>query len=148
MTLCGDQMYAVPRQRQALDAGDWLVHSPAVPVFRDDGGAPLDEPWRLTLLTCAAPYAPYFGQPRSHELLDERIHRVLQLAAARGHTSLVLGAWGCGAFQNDPAVASDLFPRHLEGFAGHFREVVFAVTAGSDEKRPFRPLADALALAE
>jgi hypothetical protein len=35
-------------------------------------------------------------------LLHKRIHRVLAIARAFGHAVLVLGAWGCGAFENDP----------------------------------------------
>ncbi|MER7914196.1 TIGR02452 family protein, partial [Streptomyces sp. NPDC096068] len=42
----------------------------------------------------------------------------------------VLGAWGCGVFQNDPEQVAGAFRALLTGddrFAGHFEEVVFAV---------------------
>jgi uncharacterized protein (TIGR02452 family) len=42
--------------------------------------------------------------------------------------ALVLGAWGCGVFRNDPAVVADVFAGLLEdGFAAAFDRVTFAV---------------------
>ena len=38
---------------------------------------------------------------------------VLALAAACGHRSLLLGAWGCGVFRNDPALVADAFGQWL-----------------------------------
>lgn len=43
-----------------------------------------------------------------------RIHTVLTLGAAHGHTSIVLGAWGCGAFGNDGAEMAAWFDRVLQ----------------------------------
>jgi uncharacterized protein (TIGR02452 family) len=142
-------MYEAHRKLEIpMASSNWIIRSPSVPVFREDDGSPEDAPWNLTFLTCAAPFAPHVGQPRSHELLDTRIQRVLEVAASRGHTSLILGAWGCGAFQNDPEVVAGLFRKHLEYFAGHFREIVFAVTDWSEERRTFGPFARALAISD
>lgn len=146
ITLRGDEMYASHRKRKALDSSDWIIHSPGVPVFRDDGGTPLDEPWLLNFFTYAAPYAPGLDTDLSHELLDRRIRRVLHLAAARGYEALVLGAWGCGAFQNDPKVVSKSFRRHLEDFAGCFRKVEFAIVDGSPSRETLKPFVDAFSV--
>ena len=70
--------------------------SPNVPVFRDDRGIELDVPWLVSFLTCAAPYAPSVGHPRSGDLFEQRIARVLSIAQAYGYSELVLGAW-CAA---------------------------------------------------
>jgi uncharacterized protein (TIGR02452 family) len=66
------------------------------------------------------------------------------LAAARHHAHriLVLGAWGCGVFRNDPAFVADVFARLLASpsFAGAFDRVVFAIydrTAGQKTLRAF-----------
>ena len=41
--------------------------------------------------------------------------------------SLVLGAWGCGVFRNDPAVVAAVFAALLARSQGRFDHVVFAV---------------------
>lgn len=116
--------------------------APDVPVFRTDSGRALDEPWNLSFLTSAAPFAPEIGQPESANLLQKRIHRILEVASAYGYESLVLGAWGCGAFANDPYRTAIDFRKALDGdFAGHFADVVFAITDWSPERRFLRQFA-------
>ena len=145
-TLVGDPMYEAHRRRPLPDSTDWAIYSPDVPVFRTDDGKALPEPWLLSFITCAAPYAPKVGQPMSGDLLEKRIHRVLAIARAYGHTALVLGAWGCGAFRNDPVRTARDFRRALEGpFDGAFSYVVFAITDWSPERRTLGPFRDAFA---
>lgn len=115
---------------------DRVIHSPGVPVFRDDRGNLLDEPCTVGFLTAAAPNAGVIRRTdpqRAAELphtLATRAERVVETAAAHGYRRLVLGAWGCGVFQNDPAQVADAF-RALLGpggrFAGAFEHVVFGI---------------------
>lgn len=147
-TLIGDPMYEAHRKRPLPDSTDWSIYSPDVPVFRTDDGAELENPWLLSFITCAAPYAPVIGQPLSGDLLRQRIHRVLAIAAAYGHASLVLGAWGCGAFENDPDRTARDFRHALENeFRGVFSDVVFAVTDWSPERRYLGPFRDVFSAA-
>jgi uncharacterized protein (TIGR02452 family) len=142
LTLEGDPMYAAHRREPAYESSDWTILSPDVPVFRRDDGTALPEPWIASFITCAAPYAPKVGQPRSGDLLERRIRRVLEVAHAHAFDTLVLGAWGCGAFGNDPSRTARDFRTALETtFAGAFREVVFAIADWSPDRRflgPFR----------
>ncbi|GAA3894340.1 TIGR02452 family protein [Streptomyces gulbargensis] len=115
---------------------DRVIHSPRVPVFRDDRGALLPEPFTTGFLTSPAPNAGVVRR-RNPELADRipaalasRAERVLETAAAAGYRRLVLGAWGCGVFRNDPAEVAGAFKALLTGegrFAGHFDEVVFGI---------------------
>ncbi|MFD6192246.1 TIGR02452 family protein [Streptomyces sp. NPDC060275] len=115
---------------------DRVVHSPGVPVFRDDRGRLLDEPFRAGFLTSAAPNAGVVlrtAPERAADLpaaLARRAERVLETAAAHGYRRLVLGAWGCGVFRNDPARVAGAF-RTLLGpdgrFAGAFERVAFGI---------------------
>lgn len=115
---------------------DRVIHSPGVPVFRDDRGRLLGTPYTADFLTSAAPNASVVlrREPeRAPELpgaLARRAERVLETAAAHGHSRLVLGAWGCGVFGNDPAQVAGAFHDLLTGdgrFAGRFAHVVFGV---------------------
>ncbi|MFC8588479.1 TIGR02452 family protein [Streptomyces sp. NPDC057217] len=115
---------------------DRVIHSPRVPVFRDDQGDLLAEPFTVGFLTSPAPNAGVVRRTtperagRLPAALASRAERVLETAAAAGYRRLVLGAWGCGVFRNDPEQVAGAFRTPLTGdgrFAGHFEEVVFAV---------------------
>jgi uncharacterized protein (TIGR02452 family) len=107
-------MNAHHRKRPRPDSTDRAIISPYVPVFRTDDGAELDRPWLLSFITCATPYTPTIGQPESVDLLQKRIIRVLSIARTYGYLVLVLGAWGCGAFANDPHRTAADFLQALE----------------------------------
>ncbi|TDT42604.1 uncharacterized protein (TIGR02452 family) [Streptomyces sp. BK208] len=128
---------------------DRVIHSPGVPVFRDDRGRLLDQPFSAGFLTAAAPNAGVVlrtAPERAAELpaaLAARAERVLETAAAHGYRRLVLGAWGCGVFRNDPAQVAGAF-RTLLGpggrFAGTFEQVAFGIldrTPGSAVRAAF-----------
>lgn len=66
-------------------------------------------------------------RPGIREVLHSRALKVLQVAAHRRHRTLVLGAWGCGAFRNDPVEAAGAFAAALSALPGAFERVVFAV---------------------
>lgn len=78
-------------------------------------GAQADEPYVAGFLTAAAPKAGVVLRntpERAAELthaLAVRAERVLETAAAHGDRRLVLGAWGCGVFRNDPAQVANAF---------------------------------------
>ncbi|MFF1377407.1 TIGR02452 family protein [Streptomyces sp. NPDC058308] len=115
---------------------DRVIHSPGVPVFRDDRGRLLDEAYTVGFLTSAAPNAGVIRRQAPERAagieraLAARAARVLETAAACGYRRLVLGAWGCGVFMNDPGQVAGAFRALLdEGgrFAGQFAHVVFGV---------------------
>jgi uncharacterized protein (TIGR02452 family) len=142
-TLLGDPMYDAHRERELPDSTDWAIYSPNVPIFRSDDGVELSQPWLLSILTCAAPYAPDVGQPESGDLLEQRIQRVLEIARSLGYTSMVLGAWGCGAFDNDIKRTAKDFRRALRSDLGRaFSDIVFAITDWSAERRYLGPFRD------
>jgi uncharacterized protein (TIGR02452 family) len=145
-TLIDDHMYEAHRGRPQPDSTDWAIYSPDVPVFRTDDGQELAQPWLLSFLTCAAPFAPLIGQRKSSDLLQRRIHRVLAIAYAYGHAALVLGAWGCGAFENDVHRTARDFRRALEyDYRGAFSVIVFAITDWSPDRRYLGPFRDVFA---
>jgi uncharacterized protein (TIGR02452 family) len=130
--LTAPDFYAYHRAQRDLRYSDRVIYSPGVPVFRDDKGDLLDEPYLTSFLTAAAPNHGAIVQNQPEHAADvpavllRRATRVLAVAAAHGHRTLVLGAWGCGVFRNDPAVVADAFAGALRT-VDHFERVVFAV---------------------
>lgn len=130
----GNPMYAWHEAHKDPFYTDYAIYSPDVPVFRLDSGALLDEPYTCAFITCAAVNAKVALErdpscrPAMHDAMAPRIDRVLAIAAAHGHTRIILGAWGCGAFGNDAREIAALFRASLTGpYHGAFEEVVFAI---------------------
>ena len=112
---------------------DHVIYAPRVPFFRDHK-LDLVAPYELTVLTSPAPNAGQILRvdPTSSAIIQNTLRRragkILAIAASRGHRTLVLGAWGCGVFCNDPVVVASAFDDWLRGpFASSFDRVVFAV---------------------
>jgi uncharacterized protein (TIGR02452 family) len=131
LRVAGD-FYAYHRGRPELTYSDRVIYSPAVPVFRDDRGTLLPAPYPVSFLTAAAPNRAAIQRTQPElsgqvaETLARRARRVLLVAAAHGHRRLVLGAWGCGVFGNEPAMVAEAFGAALAE-CPWFDQVVFAV---------------------
>jgi len=132
--LDGRSMYAFHQRHGDALYTDHVIYSPAVVVFRDNEGKLLEAPFMCSFLTAPAPNAGAALQKdpaRTEEVrraLQSRVSKVLSIAAAQGYDAIVLGAWGCGVFKNDPRDVAAQFQSALSGdFAGVFRLVHFAV---------------------
>lgn len=143
--LDGRAMYAASRGRRDPFYADWVIHSPAVPVFRDDTGVFREEPWTCGILTSPAVHAQgvrRYCPDREGEIeaaMRRRTRCVLAAATAHDCRALVLGAWGCGAFGNDTPTIARLFREELADWAAAFDRVIFAVTDWSAERRFIGP---------
>ena len=114
-----------------------MIH-PQVEIIKDEKGNLLPETAIVAVMTCAAPNLRHgkegMTQEQYEKLIYDRITGMLKVAAFRGYTRLVLGAFGCGAFLNDARVISDLFYKALreldfDGLTERelFRSVEFAI---------------------
>lgn len=114
---------------------DHLVYSPQVPVFRGEAGEWLPRPFRLDVLTAPAVNAGALRRnspellPQLEPVIRHRLRLVLATAARHGVEALVLGAWGCGVFANEPAQIARLFAEALAepAIRGRFRRLDFAI---------------------
>ncbi len=135
--LRGCRMYPYHAPMRGGFYTNYAIYSPAVPVFKDDDGRLLDAPYTCAFVTAPAVNVGAIGrdeQPRVRGEMGERIEKVLAVAAGHGHAAVVLGAWGCGVFKNDPGMIADLFRAALRTrFAGVFGTVVFAVPGADGE---------------
>jgi hypothetical protein len=150
-------MYRYHREKGNCLYSDAMIYSPDVPVFRGDDHELLPSPYPASFITSAAPLATHVNIYELRYLpkvIYERALKVLAVAKAHGHDSLILGAWGCGAFGNNGNLVADLFHKALtQDFAGAFKEVTFAIVDTSSEGRFIRPFSrrfspDALGVAK
>ena len=124
--------YQANRAFGSLLYTDHIIYSPDVPFFRDEGLGLLDAPFLASLITAPAPNAgehlrrhPDAGEA-IRACLRRRALEVLRVATEQRHRCVILGAWGCGVFRNDPAVVADAFAGALAA-GPPFERVVFAV---------------------
>ena len=121
---------------------DDIIFTPNVQVLKDDDYRPLFDPFMVDVITCAAPnlreqpanpYNPSDGDSKRiskdelYQLHKQRARRILTVAAQNEADVLILGAFGCGAFQNDPQVVARAYNDVLAEFSHHFRTIEFAV---------------------
>jgi len=129
-------------QKNTGDMGsDRIIYTSGVTVFKSDDDIPemLADWFKVDVISCAAPY--YDNQkkkPVSREKLEEvflnRIRNILEVAIANEVDNLILGAFGCGAFNNPPKLVAEIFRKLLidERYAMYFEKVVFAIKKTGD----------------
>ena len=132
---------------------------PKVQVFRMSDSTHLTQPFEVSVLTMAAPYVPFTIDVATTELRETiqlRIGAMLRIAASNGYRRLVLGAWGCGAFGNDPTMVATCFKEELQALdclpvgegtgqepcVAPFDHVWFAIPAGGINHRVFAAILD------
>lgn len=126
--------YEKHRKMKSCMYTDTMIHSPKVPVFRNNKMELLEKYKLCGFITSAAVNYGVVKKEEPHlagevvAVMDKRIEKLLSLSLKEGYDSLILGAWGCGVFQNDPEVIATLFKKHLKGkFKNSFKKVVFAI---------------------
>lgn len=88
----------------------------------------------------------YFALQSDPTLIREVLYRklvvVLMAAAMEGFDTVVLGAFGCGAFGNSPAMVSEVMKNILEEdrFKGVFSHIIFPIGQKDPNYLPFSKL--------
>ena len=95
------------------------------------GYAFLPEPVCIATISSAAYVKPATRGARLADAEEagtkRKIDAVFSAALAHGHDSLVLSAFGCGAFGNPPAAIASLFRDACTRYAHDFRRIDFAI---------------------
>ena len=141
-----DLYYSVNRARSDPLHTDACIYSPGIVICKTDEPLPQRLPearfLSVDVITCAAPdlrerpanfYNPDGGSAVRispdglYELHLKRAKHILHVAACNGVEVLVLGAFGCGAFHNDPNVVAKAYRAALKDYGGRFDLIEFAV---------------------
>jgi uncharacterized protein (TIGR02452 family) len=140
------EYYAFHRSLPTCLYSDHMIYSPQVPVFKNDEGEGLDQVVPVSMLTSPAVNTGVIKRNEPHNIeligpvMEKRIRKVLLISYIHHHKILVLGAWGCGVFQNDPEdVARWFYDALTTTFSGVFEKVIFAIKSNEDRFiLPFR----------
>ena len=111
------------------------IYSPQVVVFRDSRYNVLeyDQCFKVDILSMAA---VRFRTLKDYDIMEQKIHGLCRAAQNLKYNVLLLGAFGCGAFRNDPHVVSKLFKQILPQY--NFQKVYFAIIGDNDNFRVFQ----------
>ncbi|WP_405172939.1 TIGR02452 family protein [Paenibacillus sp. FSL H8-0280] len=141
-----DEMYEYNRKQRSGLYSNYMIYSPDVPVIRDDEDRLLDKYYVSSFITAPAVNAGVVKERgeaddlQIESVMKERIRYILDVAVSNGHRTIVLGAYGCGVFRNEPAVVAKYFHDVLvgEGFKDSFERIVFAVYDRSSGQRTLK----------
>lgn len=118
---------------------DRAIYSPDI-VFERGGKSA-----KCGVITCAA---PNFGSAKNHGVterenesaLARRIDFVISIAEEQKSDTVILGAWGCGVFGQDPAVVARLFKERLG--KSSLKRAVFAIPGNNRNYTEFESAFD------
>lgn len=130
-----DEMYKYNKHSGTYLYSDYMIYSPGVLVFRDDNCKLINDPYQIDILTSPAVNVGAMRTNKPSELdkaestMLMRINKMLALFLHKNIEHLILGAWGCGVFQNNPKNIANYFAYHLltGKYKGCFKSVYFAV---------------------
>ncbi len=94
------------------------------------------------IITCAAPNYMAASQyqkvsrEENYHVLEARIKFILDITDNNRVHTLILGAFGCGGFGQDPVEVAELFKKHLVG--RHMKKVIFAVPGNDANYEAFK----------
>ena len=126
---------------------DDCIYTPDVVVIKTDTAKPMlmleNEWYKVNMITCAAPNlrekpsnmmnsgdGDVKVKITDDELLaihEKRFSRILDIALTNNNDVVILGAFGCGAFENNPSVVAAAAKNVVEKYIHAFRVIEFAV---------------------
>lgn len=139
--------YSPHRYAQDPIHNDDCIYTPEVIVFKSDTATPAPLPesdwYSVNVITCAAPnlrLLPANGmnpgdgnktvkmtRAQQQALHEKRLSRILDVAVAGGNEVVILGAFGCGAFENDPEAVAAAFSNVIARYRKCFKTIELAI---------------------
>ena len=140
------------------EMNDDIIFTPGIKVFKTDTSMPekmQEKDWYdVDVITCAAPnlreqpsngYNSGDGDKKAmisgqelRKLHEKRLERILDVAVMNGEEAVILGAFGCGAFRNQPEIVAEAAANVIQNYRKAFRVIEFAVYCGPKEDRNYQ----------
>lgn len=146
--------------RKAKDPlhNDDIIYTPGITVFKTDTAKPKLMPesdwYNVDVITCAAPnlranpsnsynsgdgdQAAVLSDDDLLKLHEKRLRRILDVAALNKEEVVILGAFGCGAFLNDPKVVAQAAKNVLEDYLHAFKVIEYAIYCSPRDNKNFQ----------
>lgn len=123
-------------ERYPLDYNFGAIYTPYVTVFKgsdDTNYTPLEEPFKVGVVSVAAVKNPRCENgklvPWVVDIIKNKIRQILDVTLENGHDSIVLSAFGCGAYKTPPTEMARLFHEVLatDNYKNAFKVIYFAI---------------------
>lgn len=120
------------------EANNDLIYSPKVQIIKDDVNdwnvKDLEKNTNrlISVITCAAPWnynRKTFTNDQIYNFHYSKAKRILDVAINDNVDIIILGAYGCGDFHNNPEYVAKAYKKVLidDGYQKYFKKVVFAI---------------------
>ena len=145
---CIREYYNVNKKYMSNLGSDAIIYSRNIYVFKDKNYnmLPVKDRFYVDVLTCAAPNLRenprnQYNSDASEEkltLTDEELYNIhvkrarniLNVAIKNEDDYLILGAFGCGAFRNNPEIVAKAYKDVLQDYMYCFKVIDFAIIDG------------------
>lgn len=134
---------------------DELIYSPDIKVvlhLENYTELKPEDYWSVDVITSAFPNLRNISNSEIMEkedkikfLYDQRIENVFQAAMKESVDILILGAWGCGVFRNDPAMVAESFLNIQYKYEGIFEKIIYPVYCKPEETHNYEIFRSVLA---
>lgn len=110
-----------------------IIYSPEVTIIKDTNANnyELIDEVNISMVACAAIRNPKLihgiYSAGDYQLMSDKIESLFMLGIEKKHDSLVLGAFGCGAFHNPPDEVASIFSLMVKKYGKYFKKIGFAI---------------------
>ena len=103
-----------------------------VTFFRTADFQLISDPYDLNIVTCPAVNMSGVRPEKNNEakqIMAERMSKIIALMINRKYEYIILGAYGCGVFKNDPRFVASVWHNLLigKGLRSYFKEIYFSI---------------------
>ena len=142
-----EKFYNPHREMQNFLYNDDIIYTPFVMVFKTDTEdpelLPEDNWYKVNVVSCSAPdlrahpssrvfikggdKARKLTKRELQEIHERRLRRILDVAIMGKNDVVILGAFGCGAFKNNPRIVAAAAKKVIKEYRHAFVTIEFAV---------------------
>ena len=120
------------------------IYTPLISIIKDRNYQPLKVPITLSMIACAALRDPKVTEqdtyldPQDRALMKDKISQIFQVGYQQKKDTLILGAFGCGAFHNPPNEVAHLFNQVIQLYDRCFKLLIFAIKGGGQHDHNYQ----------